>query len=156
VVRGTHAVPTQDLEILRNILSGNNVGNLYHMTTWEESQLKLADNNLFQHDGGVYNVGFGYTRDYETTGMPGSTESLAQWRAGHGRKHDQRSVAADPRFVNADSRDFRLRPDSPAYALGFEDIDFASIGLTVDFPFADPEEALGQILVAGSQSGASP
>ena len=49
-------------------------------------------------------------------------------RKRHGRRHDHHSVTADPRFVDFERRDFRLRPDSPAYALGFEDIDYAAIG----------------------------
>jgi hypothetical protein len=36
--------------------------------------------------------------------------------------------------------DFRLHPESSAYELGFEDIDYASIGLTEDFPFRIDDE----------------
>ncbi len=40
------------------------------------------------------------------------------------------SLAADPLFVDPDGADFQLKPDSPAYGLGFERIDIDSIGLT--------------------------
>jgi hypothetical protein len=46
----------------------------------------------------------------------------------------QRTVSADPLFVDPAKKDFRLRPDSPAWKLGFKPIDMASIGLTADFP----------------------
>jgi hypothetical protein len=37
-------------------------------------------------------------------------------------------VYADPRFVDADRFDFRLRPDSPALKLGFHPIDLSQVG----------------------------
>ena len=41
-------------------------------------------------------------------------------------------VDADPHFVNVQEQDFRLRPDSPALALGFQPIPVAKIGLYSD------------------------
>jgi len=41
-------------------------------------------------------------------------------------------VIADPLFVNAATDDYRLRPESPAFALGFEPIPIERIG-----PYAD-------------------
>jgi hypothetical protein len=70
-------------------------------------------------------------------------------RAAHRRKYDQHSAIADPKFVNAVDGDFRLGPDSPAYALGFEDIDYAAIGLRSDFPFADPADPLDRVFCDG-------
>ena len=48
---------------------------------------------------------------------------LAAWRASG---HDRASVLADPLFVNASGRDFRLRPSSPALKLGIRSIDSAA------------------------------
>lgn len=42
---------------------------------------------------------------------------------------DRHSRIADPRFVNPAQRDFTVRPDSPAFALGFKSFDSASAGL---------------------------
>ncbi len=39
---------------------------------------------------------------------------------------------ADPRFVNREKEDFRLKDDSPAYKLGFKPIPFEKIGLYED------------------------
>jgi len=41
-------------------------------------------------------------------------------------------VDVDPHFVNAQEQDFRLRPDSPALALGFQPIPVDRIGLYTD------------------------
>lgn len=41
-------------------------------------------------------------------------------------------VDEDPRFVDAERLDFRLQEDSPAFALGFEQIPFEQIGLVED------------------------
>jgi hypothetical protein len=42
---------------------------------------------------------------------------------------DRHSVIADPLFVDAKNGDFRLRPESPAFKLGFRPIDISRIGL---------------------------
>jgi hypothetical protein len=41
-------------------------------------------------------------------------------------------VDQDPHFVDADQRNFQLRPDSPAWQLGFRKIPFEQIGLRED------------------------
>ncbi len=52
--------------------------------------------------------------------------TFAAWQA-EGR--DRHGLNADPGFVNASKRDFRLRPGSPALALGFQPIDISPAGL---------------------------
>ncbi|NOY80159.1 MAG: hypothetical protein GXP31_04045 [Kiritimatiellaeota bacterium] len=66
---------------------------------------------------------------------------------------DRNSVIADPRFVDAARDDYRLRPDSPALALGFKPIPVEKIGLVVDeyrrgpLPPPDPRKESGEQVI---------
>jgi hypothetical protein len=65
------------------------------------------------------------------------------WRAGHEPTfagltfddwqtemgQDRDSLLADPKFVDVAGRDFHLRPDSPAFKVGFQQIDTSTVGL---------------------------
>lgn len=55
--------------------------------------------------------------------LAGST--WEEWRA---RGHDTNSVIANPAFVDAAGLDFRLKPESPAWKLGFQPMDLRSVG----------------------------
>lgn len=52
-------------------------------------------------------------------------DTFAGWRA---RGKDVHSIYADPLFVDPARFDFRLRPESPAFALGFQPIDMSRVG----------------------------
>lgn len=51
--------------------------------------------------------------------------SLEQWRA---RGHDSHTLVADPLFVAPREFDFRFRPGSPAFQVGFLPIDISRVG----------------------------
>jgi parallel beta-helix repeat protein len=51
--------------------------------------------------------------------------SFSKWK---GLGHDQGSIIADPLFVNAESFDFRIQPESPALKMGFHQIDMTAVG----------------------------
>ncbi len=53
-------------------------------------------------------------------------KSLSEWRDETAQDRD--SLEADPEFVAAAERDFRLRPSSPAFSLGFRPFDAAHAG----------------------------
>jgi len=57
--------------------------------------------------------------------------TFAQWQA---KGFDKNSVIADPLFIDPLRFDFRLKPDSPAFKVGFQPIDASKIGL-----YGDPE-----------------
>jgi len=52
-------------------------------------------------------------------------DAFAAWQA---KGQDTHSRVADPRFVNPQAGDFRLAPDSPAHALGFQPFDLTGVG----------------------------
>lgn len=75
----------------------------------------VSDYNLYWHTGGA-----------ETVAFPNGVD-LAGWqKAGY----DAHSRIADPLFVDPAQDDFRLRPGSPALALGFVPFDVSTAGLT--------------------------
>lgn len=143
---------TRNTKLKRNILYANGVDSAYSFLSFDEGQVGASDGNLFLHASGIYSVGFGYG---SADVFSSSTQSLDQWRFGHSRAFDLNSIVADPRFVDAANRDFRLRPDSPAHRLGFREIDQAAIGLTADFPFTDPADSLARLFVSTAASGPS-
>ncbi len=56
---------------------------------------------------------------------------LAEWQK---KGQDLGSVIADPNFVDDAKRDFRLKPGSPALALGIKSIDVSAMGVLRDDP----------------------
>ena len=94
----------------RNIVLFNN-GELLSTPGWRNDEFRMND-NLYWCQGGV---GFGF-----------ADNSFDQWRA---RGHDTRSLIGDPLFVDVRRFDFRLRPESPAFSLGFQPIETDRIGL---------------------------
>ncbi|OGV62480.1 MAG: hypothetical protein A3K19_33535 [Lentisphaerae bacterium RIFOXYB12_FULL_65_16] len=59
-----------------------------------------------------------------------------EWQAWQEDGWDKNSVIADPLFVAPDKDDFRLKPDSPAFKLGFQPVPVEKIGC-----YADPLRA---------------
>jgi hypothetical protein len=51
--------------------------------------------------------------------------SLHEWKA---KGLDVHSFIADPLFVDPENNDYRLRPESPAFQLGFRPIDLTDVG----------------------------
>ena len=57
--------------------------------------------------------------------MVGKNMDEAAWKA---TRHEYGGVVADPLFVNASAHDFRLKKNSPAFALGYREWDFSLAG----------------------------
>jgi hypothetical protein len=83
--------------------------------TYKEGYYTLDHNLYWNADGGP--VMFAKGMDFKA------------WQEKH--KQDQRSIVADPLFVDARGGDFHLKPDSPAIAkLGFKPFDYTQAGRT--------------------------
>jgi len=82
--------------------------------SWKDANVKL-DHNLY----------------WDASRRPVTFEgmSLAEWQKSG---KDAGSIIADPKFVAADRFDFHLRPDSPAFAIGFEPFDYSRAGVYGD------------------------
>ena len=129
--------PCRDLVVERNVFADCGPA-VYSFQNWSEDRFAAADRNLFFDPDGSYLV----------DGVPGVTD-LDGWRS-HPTDHDRGSLTADPRFMDAAGGDFRLRHDSPAWALGVEPIDLAAIGLQPEHPFTDPDDAIAAVIVAAA------
>lgn len=72
--------------------------------------------------------------------------SFGKWREA---SHDAGSIVANPLFVNAMARDFRLRAGSPALRLGFKPFDYAKAGVYGDAAWSKmASEAMPKVEIA--------
>jgi hypothetical protein len=85
----------------------------------DERTFKRVDNNVYYNPDGTYSF---------------RQMTLDNWRQ---MGLDARTKFADPLFVDREKHDYLLKPDSPALALGFQQIDISEIGLKQDFPYKD-------------------
>ena len=69
---------------------------------------------------------------YFKTGDAPITPLDSSWDGWQASGMDVHSVIADPLFEDVDADDFRLRPASPAWRLGFEPIDVEAVGPRAD------------------------
>ena len=105
-----HDPETNHVHLERNIVY--NAGpEMFSGNNWKKDSKFTSDKNCFWSEAG--------TPDFYH-------QTFAEWQAS-GR--DQNSIIADPGFVDAANRDFRLKPDSPAFALGFKPILMTTVGL---------------------------
>lgn len=108
------------------------------------TRFKEVDNNMYYNENGNYRPEMG---GVDLAGVEG-------WLNWQGGKYDQHSTfGEDPRFWNVDGGDYRLHYLSPAYGMGFRDIDFASNGLTAEYPFADLNDPLKAVFITDDATG---
>jgi hypothetical protein len=67
----------------------------------------------------------------------------SEWDSWREQHQDEHSIVADPLFIDPQHDDYRLRPESPAFKLGFHPIPVEKIG-----PYADPLRATWPIVEA--------
>ncbi|NOU64634.1 hypothetical protein GC096_11395 [Paenibacillus sp. LMG 31461] len=158
--QNTDYEPNKDLELTRNIFS-NNGESLYFFVNWTNGsapddkltyaapgdRLKTSDYNVFYDPQDRYS--------FYSMGVT-SVDGIDSWKNYLNRKYDQHSVTADPQFMDPAQGDYRLQYDSPAYDVGFVDIDYASVGLKADFSYANGSESLDRLFVGSDLSGFKP
>ena len=74
-----------------------------------------------------------------------AAETMEEWAAWQALGMDHHSLIADPLFVNAAQDDYRLKPESPAFKLGFKPIPVEKIGcyrddLRASWPIIEKEK----------------
>lgn len=93
---------------------------LYTLNRFEDTFVHFADNLIWAG---------GDTPEVRFPAPPGSRVRRGRtWEAWLGAGRDAGSRVADPLFADPDNHDYRLRPDSPAFALGFRQIDLGAVG----------------------------
>ncbi|MDZ4860049.1 MAG: right-handed parallel beta-helix repeat-containing protein [Candidatus Hydrogenedentes bacterium] len=84
--------------------------------------------------------------DTKNTGFTFLDKSFADWQAAG---NDVHTIVEDPLFENAEARDFRLKPESPAITkLGFKPIDITKAGLYGDAAWVDAPKQIKRELVS--------
>ena len=100
-------------------------------STIERNIFYLTQGVLFRPDGGADDTESKWDHNlyWRSDGKPVSfyDDTFEEWQAKGLGKH---SIVADPLFVAPEKHDFRLRPESPAFKLGFQPIDMSIAGLT--------------------------
>ena len=107
----------RDNRCARNVFAyAGRPANLYALGRFEDDFVAFRSNLVYPRNG-----------DVAIPGVPDLPRKNA-WEAWQKRGQDQGSLLADPRFVDPANRDYRLQPDSPAFALGFRPIDLSKVG----------------------------
>jgi hypothetical protein len=113
----------------RNIVSfASPMPVLYFAGSWL-NQAATFRRNLIDHHGLPFKIHLephGAQTTFPWDQWRTATASWDQWRA---TGQDAGTLVADPRFVDPAHDDYRLRPDSPAIALGFTPLPTEEAGL---------------------------
>lgn len=122
----------------RNILYDTN--DIYYLQGWSDTRIKSSENNLYFNNSGTYNITWdGYVK--------GPANSMEIFKTIQNGKYDQFTKNEDPLFMDVINNDLRLQYNSPAYQLGFKDIDIQNMGLKADYPFSNQKEDISTIYV---------
>jgi hypothetical protein len=90
----------------------------FHVNPWSKEQPEKS--STFESD---YNLYFNPTLPIDSVQWNGN--SWNDWRK---RGKDVHSLYADPLFMDAEHFNFQLKPESPAFQLGFKQIDMSTVG----------------------------
>jgi hypothetical protein len=109
----------ENVKLLRNIICYSKADSLLFRISGERSNPVESDYNVFFcPEGDIVKAPI-------IQGLPG-VSTFEEWQK---RGFDKHSLVADPLFVDAANDDYSLKPDSPAFKLGFKPIDISKVGL---------------------------
>lgn len=132
---GFHQHYGKENRVVNNIFALSHAEQIIRSRQEDHLSFFFEHNIVYYNNGRLLGSNWGngrYVMDYnvywDTSGQAPTFagKSLADWQA---VGYDTHSVVADPLFVNPASRDFRLKPDSPALKLDFQPIDVSRAGL---------------------------
>ncbi|OAS15273.1 right-handed parallel beta-helix repeat-containing protein [Paenibacillus oryzisoli] len=129
---GTQEMAGEDNKEL--IVKGNivyNSGYLYYFVNWRDDKFAEADGNLYwsDRDQGLCQVAGKLPLPSSGTDLLGrDIYDWQAWRSLLGGKFDARSLIADPLLLLTPDGKIHLETTSPAYALGWVELDDKSIG----------------------------
>ena len=128
-----------ELDIYRNELpSGNSfinniiyyndplIGNMMATTTKNTLTISNSDYNLYYNPNGGTTLDCGNGKDLGVENQKDNNWNVCAWSNFY--NSDANSLVADPLFVDYENKDFRLQPNSPAFGLGFKQIDMSQVG----------------------------
>lgn len=127
---------------------GSRWGRERNAASWQGGQVVWAyrghpdDFPEFEFDHNLVYAPDGVEARFELN-LDGPGRRLLTWDEWRETGQDAKSLFADPLFVDPANHDYRLRPESPALALGFEPIPFERIG-----PYEDDLRASWPIVKA--------
>lgn len=106
----------ENLRTERNIFCYSGDDSQLFRISGERSLPVVSDYNVYFHSKGGTLV---------NRGAPGH-DSFDEWQA---KGFDTHSVVDDPLFVDPENDNYSLKPESPAFGLGFKEIDMSAVGL---------------------------
>ena len=125
------AVPMGGNRILRNIIYYRNPDAMLYKHRRLRFDHFQCDHNLIYHF------------DHPLLTGLSKVPPEKQWEEWQKLGFDRNSLVADPLFVDPENDDYRLRPDSPAFKLGFKPIPVDEIG-----PYKSPDRASWPVVEA--------
>ena len=137
---GFHQHYGKDNIVRNNIFAYSQQGQIIRTRAEDHRSFTFDHNIVYFKQGTLLGsnwTGDGFTMDnnlyWNAAGQPLDFlgANLTQWQA---RKQDLHSVIADPLFVAPEKGDFRLKPNSPALALGFHPLDTTQAGIVTKRP----------------------
>lgn len=106
-----------------------NSGYLYYFVNYSDERFAAADRNLYWNNGKPCEIAGCLPLFSNQKDALGREEyAWEQWRTLAQGKYDGETVIGEPHFMLPEEADYRLRSGSPAYRLGWTDIEFEKIG----------------------------